>query len=94
MMRKKAGGIRVPKALDRVLDALDVETFFLCDTREEGVELGLKLMKELGFDDVDVVFCEQGGPGVRIRLRAYLSRPGSDYPWTGQHDAGEAKTGD
>ncbi len=84
------------KALDRVLDAVDVETFLLCETRDEGVELGLRLMKELGFDDPDVVFCEQGGPGVRIRLRAYLSRPGSNYPWIGQHqhDVGEAKTGD
>lgn len=79
------------KTLSHVLDALDVETFLLCETREEGVEIGLNLMKELGFDDVDVVFCEQGGPGVRIRLRAYLSRPGSGYPWTGQYDVREGK---
>jgi len=93
MRLKKAGEIRVQKALSRVLDALDVETFLLCDTREEGLALGLGLMKGLGFEDVDVVFCEQGGPGVRIRLRAYLSRPGSDYPWAGSA-GGEAKTGE
>lgn len=69
-------------ALQRVLDACDVETFLLCDSAEEGRKLGLELMAELGFRDADVVFCEMGGPGARVRMRGYLNRPGSAYSWS------------
>ncbi len=65
----------------RVLDGCDVETFILCGDLEEGKALGLRLMAELGFYDADVVFCEMGGPGVRIRLRGYVYRPSADYHW-------------
>lgn len=71
-------------ARDRILDGCDLETFIVCDEVEEGKSLGLRLMAELGFDDADVVFCEMGGPGVRIRLRGYVYRPAAEYRWYDQ----------
>ncbi|HHY68794.1 MAG: hypothetical protein WCS57_07120 [Bacillota bacterium] len=71
-------------ARDRILDGCDLETFIVCDAVEEGKSLGLRLMAELGFDDADVVFCEMGGPGVRIRLRGYVYRPAAEYRWYDQ----------
>ncbi len=65
----------------RILDACDIETFILCDDLDEGKTLGLRFMAELGFEDADIVFCEMGGPGVRIRLRGYIYRPSADYQW-------------
>lgn len=68
-------------AFSHIMDALDVETFLVCDSEEEGKELALLLMKDLGFEDVDVVFLRFQGAGVRVRVRAYLYRPGDAYPW-------------
>ncbi len=68
-------------ARDRILDACDLETFLVCQNLEEGKRLGRKLMQELGFRDVDVVSCEMGGPGVRVRLRGYVNRPSTSYSW-------------
>ncbi len=65
----------------RILDGCDIETFIVCSGLEEGKVLGLRLMAELGFEDADVVFCEMGGPGVRIRLRGYVFRPSAEYRW-------------
>lgn len=68
-------------ARDRILDGCDVETFLLCKDVEEGKKLGLRLMAELGFEDADIVFCEMGGPGVKVRLRGYVHRPAASYRW-------------
>lgn len=68
-------------ALQRVLDACDIETFLLCASADEGRKLGLELMAQLGFRDADVVFCEMAGPGARVRMRGYLNRPASAYTW-------------
>ena len=67
--------------LKHVMDALDVETFLVCESEEEGKNLGLTLMKDLGFKDVDIVFSEFIGVGARIRVRAYIHKAGDDYPW-------------
>lgn len=69
------------KVFDRITDALDVETFLVCESEEEGKQLALQLMKDLGFDDIDVVFVEFIGPGARVRVRAYICRSGDEYPW-------------
>lgn len=69
------------KVLERVIDALDIETVLACKDEEEGKSLMLDFMKELGFKDVDIVFSEHLGPGVRIRARAYIHRPGDHYGW-------------
>lgn len=78
--------------LDMVMDALDVETFLVCASEEEGRGLALEMMKQLGFSDVDLVFVEFRGPGARIRSRAYLHRAGDHYGWLlgkGGVDGGE-----
>ena len=67
--------------LNHVLDALDVETFFVCMSEAEGKHLALTLMKDLGFQDVDLVFVKFQGSGARVRVRAYINRPGDNYPW-------------
>jgi len=67
--------------LKHIMDALDMETFLVCESEEEGRNLGLKLMKDLGFKDVDIVFIEFNGVGARVRARAYIHRAGDVYPW-------------
>lgn len=76
------------QVLPRVMDALDVETFLVCKSEEEGKGLALELMKELGFKDVDIVFIEFRGPGARVRSRAYLHRPGDRYGWLLKEESG------
>ena len=81
------------KPLTHVLDALDVETFLVCTSEAEGKNLALTLMKDLGFKDVDVVFIRFQGSGVRVRIRAYINRPGDNYPWLDPDNTGEASNG-
>lgn len=67
--------------LGQVMDALDIETFLVCDDEEQGRTLTLDLMKKLGFQDVDIVFLQHEGTGVRIRARGYIHRSGDQYGW-------------
>lgn len=67
--------------LKKVADAIDVETFLVCKDKEEGKQMGLELLKHMGFEDTDVVFAEYGNGGARLRLRAYVYRPGDLYAW-------------
>lgn len=69
------------RILDRVMDAMDVETFLVCSSEEEGRRLMLQFLKDIGFADVDIVFIQFQGPGVRVRARAYIHRPGDTYGW-------------
>lgn len=69
------------------MDALDVETFFVCASEDEGRSLMLSLMKQWGFKDVDIVFAQYEGPGVRVRGRAYVYRPADKYQWLLATDA-------
>jgi hypothetical protein len=69
------------QVLERVVDALDVETFLLCRDEEEGRALIQSLLKDIGFEDVDVVFAQHVGHGARLRARAYVYRPGDHYGW-------------
>ena len=80
------GGLNLVKVLETVMDALDVETFLVCKDEEDGKSLALLLMKNLGFDDVDLVFIEHIGPGARVRARAYLHRSGDKYGWLFKHE--------
>lgn len=66
---------------EQIMDALDVETFFVCASEEEGRRLMLVLLKEWGFSDVDVVYAQYEGPGARVRGRAYVYRPADHYKW-------------
>lgn len=64
--------------LEQVMDALDVETFFICSGEAEGRELMLSLLKSWGFRDVDIVFAEYRGAGAQVRGRAYVYRSDDD----------------
>lgn len=74
--------------LAHVADALDVETFLICMSEAEGKNLAITLMKQLGFQDVDVVFVKFQGSGARVRVRAYINRPGDKYPWLDLEETG------
>ena len=69
------------RSLNQVMDALDIETFFVCQSEQEGRNLMLSLLKNIGFKDIDIVFAEYAGPGARIRGRAYVHRPADKYKW-------------
>jgi len=70
--------------LNKVMDALDIETFLFCGNEAEGKETALQLVKEMGINDADVVFLQYEGPGARVRVRGYLHRPGAKYGWLRQ----------
>lgn len=74
-------------ALDRVADALDVETFLVGDSEEECLRLARRLMEELGLPDHDVISLQFRGLGARVRVRAYLYRPGAEYGWLKEGNA-------
>lgn len=69
------------RILDRIMDGLDIETFLVCASEDEGRRLMTNFMKDIGFSDVDIVFIQFQGPGVRVRARAYIHRPGDTYGW-------------
>lgn len=69
------------RILDRIMDGLDIETFIVCSSEEEGRKLIIQLLKDWGFNDVDIVFSQFQGPGSRIRARAYVHRSGDYYGW-------------
>ncbi|HOJ88282.1 MAG TPA: hypothetical protein PLP64_06310 [Pseudothermotoga sp.] len=71
-----------------VIDAVDVETTLLSESEQQARDLGIQMMKSFGFKDVDVVFVEHNGFAARIRLRAYVYRPGDRYSWV---DGGDQK---
>jgi hypothetical protein len=67
--------------LHQIMDALDVETFIVCDNELQGRNIMLSMLKNWGFSDVDIVFAQHVGPGTRIRGRAYAYRPADKYAW-------------
>ena len=69
------------QSLEKVMDAIDVETLLVCGAEAEGRSLRLDILKGCGFTDVDVVCAQFEGPGVRIRGRAYVHRPADKYQW-------------
>lgn len=73
--------IALSKVLEHIMDALDVETFLVCGNENEGRELIIKLLEDMGFKDVDIVFIQHEGPGARVRARGYVYRPGDKYQW-------------
>ncbi len=75
--------------LGRVIDGIDFETLLACRDEAEGRSLALQLLTDLGFKDVDIVFAEHAGPGVRVRARAYIHRPGDRYSWLAASSEGD-----
>lgn len=74
-------------AMDRVADAIDVETFLVCKSEEEARRLALALAQEINLPHGDIVFLEFKGWGARVRLRGYVHHPGDHYRWL---ETGEA----
>lgn len=74
-------------AMQHVLDALDLETFLVCQNEAEAKELALNLAAELGLAHADVVFVEQSGLGARVRIRSYIHHPGQGYGWLKEETA-------
>lgn len=68
-------------AFDKVMDGLDIETYLVCSDRQEGKRLALQLGKEMNLGDVDIMFEEFDGYGMRVRLRKYMYKPGNIYRW-------------
>ncbi|MEJ5229558.1 MAG: hypothetical protein WHT65_06115 [Pseudothermotoga sp.] len=69
-----------------IIDAVDLETTLLAESEQKAREIGIGIMKSFGFKDVDVVFVEHNGFAARIRLRAYVYRPGDKYSWASVGD--------
>jgi hypothetical protein len=76
------------KALERVLDAIDIETYIISKDEEEAKKLSLMLLAELNLPHGDIVFLEHKGAGARVRLRSYVHHPGDHYHWL-EKKAGE-----
>ena len=79
MKDKQAAG--EDSVLHRVMDAVDLETFIICASEAEGKGLALRLLRELGFADGDIVSIAFNGVGVRVRLRGTVYKPGDEYHW-------------
>ena len=75
-------------AMDQVLDAIDIETYLVCSSAQHGKLLAQQLGHEMNLGDVDVMFEEFDGYGVRVRLRKYVFRPGNNYRWLEPDPAG------
>jgi hypothetical protein len=69
------------KALDRVVDAIDIETFLYCKSEKEAAELAEALVQELNLPHGDIVFLEYKAWGARVRIRSYIHHPGDHYRW-------------
>lgn len=71
-------------ALEHIMDAIDIETYLICKDENEGRMLALQLGKEMNIGDVDIMFMEFDGYGVRVRLRKYIYKPGDNYKYLNQ----------
>lgn len=69
------------RALDHVVDAIDIETFLYCKSEEEGKQLAESLAQELSLPRSDIVFLEFKGLGARVRIRSYIHHPSDHYRW-------------
>ncbi|HSW09941.1 MAG TPA: hypothetical protein VLK32_03435 [Bacillota bacterium] len=72
------------RAVDRVLDAIDLETVLLAEDERSARRLAFQLAKELGLTDADIVALEWRANMARVRVRGYIHRPGHHYTWLGQ----------
>ena len=72
-------------AFENVMDSIDIETYIVCKNENEGRALALQLGKEMNLDEVDIMFMEFDGFGVRVRLRKYIYKPGDNYKYL-NHD--------
>ncbi len=79
------------RALDHIVDGLDIETYLVCSSEREGKDLALRLGQELQLGEVDLMFQEFDGYGMRVRIRKYVHRPGDPYRWLGAFGGAQEK---
>ena len=68
-------------ARDTIVDALDIESFVLCESEKEAKELIAQLMHSLGLARHVIVSLDFNGPGAHFRARTYMNKPGDSYSW-------------
>jgi len=68
-------------ARDRIVDAVDIESFVLCRSEAEARTLIAELMASMGFARHVIVSLDVNGPGAHFRARAYVNKPGDRYSW-------------
>ncbi|MFA5834449.1 MAG: hypothetical protein WDA22_13310 [Bacteroidota bacterium] len=68
-------------AFNSIMDGVDIETYLVCNDQQEGKRLALQLGKEMNLGEVDIMFEEFDGYGMRVRLRKYVYKPGNTYRW-------------
>jgi hypothetical protein len=68
-------------ARDTIVDAMDIESFVLCESDKEAKQLIEKLMQSLGLARFVIVSLDFNGPGAHFRVRAYINKPGDSYTW-------------
>lgn len=73
-------------ALERVMDAIDIETYIVCNDENEGKKLALQLGQEMNLGEIDIMYQEFDGYGMRLRLRKYIYKPGSMYKYLHQEE--------
>ncbi|MDI6783670.1 MAG: hypothetical protein QME64_06185 [bacterium] len=66
---------------DKIVDAIDIETFLICRDEQEAKQLVPELLKELNLEYGDIVSLEHNGVGAYLRIRAYIHHPGLKYAW-------------
>ena len=68
------------RCLCRVVDAIDIETVFLCESELEAKTLCWELLAHLGLEG-DIVSLQFTGSAARVRLRGNVHLPGEQYSW-------------
>jgi len=73
-------------ALEHVMDAIDIETYIVCKNENEGKKFALQLGQEMNLGEIDIMYQEFDGYGVRVRLRKYIYKPGKMYKYLNQEE--------
>jgi len=68
-------------ARDAIIDALDIESFVLCESEKQAKEFVGNLMQSLGLPHFVIVSLDFNGPGAHFRVRVYMNKPGDNYSW-------------
>jgi len=72
--------------LKHIVDAIDIETVFICDSEMKAKELSWALLRKLGLEG-DIVSLQFTGTSARVRLRGNINLPGDKYAWSNGEDS-------
>ena len=71
-------------ARDQIVDAIDIESFVLCESEAEAQTVIARLMQSMGMSRHVIVSLDFNGPGAHFHVRAYVNKPGDSYTWLKQ----------